>query len=47
MDLSFIDRIDAAGTHFAVPESGIEEALRQGEAFKRDLGDTRSRGHNI
>ena len=35
MDLPFIDRINAAGTSFAVPESGIEDALRQGEAFHR------------
>ena len=37
MDLSFIDRIDATGTSSTVPESGIDDALRQGEAFHREL----------
>jgi GNAT superfamily N-acetyltransferase len=37
MDLSFIERIDAAGTAITLAESGVDGALRQGEAFHRAL----------
>jgi GNAT superfamily N-acetyltransferase len=37
VDLPFIDRIDVVGASFSVPESAIEDTLRQGEAFHREL----------
>jgi GNAT superfamily N-acetyltransferase len=37
MDLAFIDRIDASGLPIPLPESGMEAALRQGEAFHREV----------
>ena len=37
MDLSFVERIDSTGSSLALPESGIEAALRQGEALHREF----------
>jgi len=37
MDLSFVDRIDAAGIRLLIPESGLGAALRQGEALHREF----------
>jgi GNAT superfamily N-acetyltransferase len=37
MDVPFVERIDAAGTSLSLPDSGIEAALRQGEALHRDF----------
>jgi GNAT superfamily N-acetyltransferase len=37
MDLPFVDRIDVAGTALALPEPGIDDAVRQGEALHRDF----------
>ena len=37
MTLPLIDRIDLAGASLTLPESGIEDALRQGEALHRDF----------
>jgi GNAT superfamily N-acetyltransferase len=37
MDVPFIDRIDVAGSSIPLPQSEIEDALRQGEALHRKL----------
>ena len=37
MDLPFIDRIDATGASIPLPEFGIDDALRQGEALHREF----------
>jgi GNAT superfamily N-acetyltransferase len=40
MSVPFIDRIDAAGSPISLAQSGIDDALRQGEAFHRVLRTT-------
>lgn len=37
MNLPFIDRIDAAGTPLPLGDSGIEDALREGETLHREF----------
>ncbi len=37
MDLPFVDRIGTAGSSLTLSESGIEAALRQGEALHREF----------
>jgi len=40
MDQPFVNRIDIAGSPLSLPETGIEDALRQGEALHREFRPT-------